>query len=129
MQSKTRSQKPSLELGLDKVTCRRRLSRISEVVKNVELRLASCLNVEPSVSRLLETLEVESHLEKEATPSKLSEETSSETHIFREEIPIDIDREVREDTPVTMAQEHGMDPPLIPPMPPIDPLVQILAFV
>ena len=94
MQGKTRSQKPSLILGLDKVTRRRRLSKISEVVKNIEARLESCLNVEPSVSPLSETLEVGAQLEKEATPSKLSGETSSETYTFREEIPIEINREV-----------------------------------
>ena len=95
MQGKTRSQKPSLILGLDKVTRRRRLSRISEVVEEVEVRLESCLNVEPSVSPLLETLEVEAQLEKEATPSKLSGETSSETNTLREGIPIEIDRDSR----------------------------------
>ena len=103
MQGKTQSQKPSLELGLDKVTRKRRLSRISEVVEEVEVRLESFLNVELNVSPLLETLKVEAQLEKEATHSKSSGETSSETNTFREKTPIEIDREVREDTPVTMA--------------------------
>ena len=124
MQGKTRSQKPRLILRLDKVTRRRRLSRISEVVEEVDVRLESCLNVEPSISPLLETLEVEAQLEKEATPSKLNGETSSETHTFREQILTGIDREVEEDTPLIMAEERGMDPPPIPPMPPIDPLVR-----
>ena len=57
MQGKTRSQKPNLILGLDKSTRRRRLFRISEVVKEVDVRLEVCLNVESSVSPLLETLE------------------------------------------------------------------------
>ena len=53
----------------------------------------------------------------------MSGETSSETRIFREEILIDIDREVGEDTPDTMDQDRGVDPPSIPPMPPIDALI------
>ena len=121
MQGKTRSQKPNLILGLNKVTRRRKLSRISEVVE-VDVRLESCLNVEPNINPLLETLEVEVQLEKEATPSKLSGDTSSETHTFREEILVGIDREIEEDTPVTMAKERRMDPLPIPPMPRIDPL-------
>ena len=77
MQGKTPSQKPNLILGLDNVTRRRRLSRINKVVKEVDVRLESCLNVEPNVSPLLKTLEVEAQLEKEATPFKLSGEISS----------------------------------------------------
>ena len=64
MQGKTRSQKPSLIIGLEKSTRKRRLSRISEVVEEVNVRLESCLNVKSSVSPLLETLELESQLEK-----------------------------------------------------------------
>ena len=75
MQDKTRSQKPSLELGLDKITCRSRLARINEIVEDIEVRLKSCLNVETSVSPLLGTLGVEAQHEKEAIPSKLSGET------------------------------------------------------
>ena len=75
MQDKTRSQKPSLELGLDKITRRSRLARINEIVEDIEVRLKSCLNVETSVSPLLGTLGVEAQLEKEAIPSKLSGET------------------------------------------------------
>ena len=75
MQDKTRSQKPSLELGLGKITRRRILSRINKITVEVDIRLESCLNVEPSVIPLLETLEVEAQLEKEATPYKLSGET------------------------------------------------------
>ena len=52
MQGKTRSQKPSLILGLNKSTHRRRLSRISEVVEEVDVRLESYLTVESSVSPL-----------------------------------------------------------------------------
>ena len=58
MQGKTRSQQPSLIFELDKVIRRRRLSRINEVVKKNDVRLESCLNVEPRVGSLLETLEV-----------------------------------------------------------------------
>jgi hypothetical protein len=113
-----------LILGLDKVTRRRRLSRIGEVVEGVDVRLESCLNVEPSFNHLLETLKVEVLLEKEVTLSKLSGETSSETYTLRKEIPIDIDREVREDIPVTMDQDRRVDPPPMSPMSPIDPLVR-----
>ena len=112
-----------MELELDKVTRRRRLSRISKDVKHVEVRIESCLNVEPSVSPLLGTLEVEAQLEKKATPSKLSGETSSETYTLRKGIPIEIDRDRRVDTPLTMDQGGGGNPP-IPPIPPIDPLVR-----
>ena len=105
MQGKTRSQKPSLELGIDKITCRRILTRISKVLEDAEVRLESCLNVEPSVSPLLGTLTVDTQPKKEATLSKLRGETTSEIDTFREEIPIEIDREVRGDTPVTMAHD------------------------
>ena len=93
-------------------------------MEEVDVRLESCLNVESSVSPLLETLELEAQLEKEATPSKLSGETSSDTYTFGKEIPVGIDKEVRKYTSVTMDQERGPDPPPIPPMPPIDPLVR-----
>ena len=49
MQRKIRSQKSNLILGSDKSTRRRRLFRISEVVKEVDVRLESCLNVESIV--------------------------------------------------------------------------------
>ena len=58
---------------------------------------------------------------KEATSSKLGGETSSETDTFRKGTPIGIDRDTRVDTPVTMDQGGGGDPP-IPPVPPIDPI-------
>ena len=124
MQGETRSQKPRLILGLEKSTRRRRLSRISEVVEKIDVILENCLNVEPIISPLLDTLEAEAQLEKEAAPSKLSGEISSETYTFREEVPIYIGREVGEDIPVTMAEERGMNLPPIPPMSPIDPLVR-----
>ena len=119
MQGKTRSQKPSLTLGINKVTRRKSLLRINEVVEEVEVRLESCLNVEPNVSPLLYTLEVEAKLKKEAIRFKLNGKISSETYTFREEILVKIEREIREDTPITMAKELGMDPPPIPPMPPL----------
>lgn len=59
MQGKTRAHKPNLELILDTVTCRQKLVKINEVVKNVEVRLESCLNVKPIVSPLLRILEVD----------------------------------------------------------------------
>lgn len=124
MQGKARYQKPSLILELDKVTRRRRLSKINEVVKKINIRLESCWNVEPSVSPLLEILEVEPQLVKEATSSKLSDETLSETYTFGEEILIGTDRKVGEDTPVILAEKRGMDLPPIHAMPPIDPFVR-----
>ena len=52
-----------MKLELGKSTHRKRLSKISEVVEEVDVRLESCLNVEPNVSSLSETLEVEAQLE------------------------------------------------------------------
>ena len=77
------------------------------------------MNVELSVSSLLETLEVEAQLEKKTIPSMLSGEISSETYSFTKEILIDIDKEVGEDTPVNMDQDRGMDSL------PIGPLVRL----
>jgi hypothetical protein len=57
MQGKTRAHKPKLELGLDTVTRRKKLVKTTEVVEHVEVRLENCLNVEPIVNPLLETLE------------------------------------------------------------------------
>ena len=111
IKGKTQSQKPSLIVGLEKSTRRRRLSRISEDVEEVDVRLESCLNVESSINPLLKTLGLEAQFGKDATSSKLSGETSSGTYTFGKEIP------------VTMDQERGPDPPPILPMPPIDPLV------
>jgi hypothetical protein len=56
----------------------------------VEVRLENCLNVEPIVSSLLVTLEVEAHLEEEAISFKLNHVTPLGTETVREEI----DREV-----------------------------------
>ena len=75
MQGKTRSHKPELELGLEKITCRKRLVKISEVVEKVEVRIKSCLNVGFIASLFLESLEVDIQLEEEATPSQLSGKT------------------------------------------------------
>ena len=135
MQGKTRSHKPKLELGLDIVTSRKKLVNTSKVVKDVDVTLERCLNVEPIVSPLLGTLEVDAQLEKEANPSKLSEtvffreETVSfreKIVSFREEVPVEFDKERGVDTPVTMAQGGGGIPPIppAPPINPIDPLVR-----
>jgi hypothetical protein len=59
MQGKTRSQKPSLVLGLEKSTRKRRSSRISEVVGEINVRLESCLNIQPIFSLLVEPLGVD----------------------------------------------------------------------
>ena len=75
-------------LGVEKFTRKMRSSRIREVVEKINVRVESCLNNEPSVRLLLETLE-------------------SETYTFKERISIGIDRNVRKDTPITM------DPPPI----------------
>ena len=122
MQGKTRAHKPNLKLGLDKVTRRKKLGKISEIVEDVEVRLESCLNVEPSVSSLLGTLEEDTQIEKETTPSKLSGETSSMIDTVMKEIPIEIDRGIGIDTRITMAQDGEGGVP--PPMPPIGPLVR-----
>ena len=122
MQGKTRSLKPSLVLGLDKVTRRKRLSMINEVVEEVDVKLESWMNVKPSVSLLLGELGLKAQLEKEEIPSKLSGETSLEIYTSREEIPIDLDRQVGEGSPVTMDPGHGGGAP--PPIPLIVPLVR-----
>ena len=120
MQNKTRAQKPKLELGIDTFTRMMKLVKINEVVNDVEVGVENCLNVEPIFSPLLDTLDVEAQLEEGSTPSKSSEDTPLGTETLREEIPIEIDRDVGVDTPITMAQEGGgMDPPPIPPVPPI----------
>src|SRR6202048_2343848 len=125
MQGKTRSQKPSLVLGLEKSTRKRRTSIISEVVGEAHVRLESCLNIEPSVSLLVETLGVDTQLEKEVTPSKLGRETSSEAHKLTKENFIGLGEGLENTLPDTMAEERGMDPPPIPPIPPIPPVPPI----
>ena len=125
MQGKTRAQKPKLELEIETFTRKKKLVKINEVVKDVKVELVNCINVEPIVSPLLETLDVEARLEEEATPSKLSEDTPLGIETLKEEVPVEIDRKVGEDTPIFMAQEGGgMDLPPIPPVPPIDQLVR-----
>ena len=84
MQGKTRSQKQSLAVGLDKVTRRKELAKVSKVIEEIDVRIKIWVNVEPSVSPLLG--------EKESIPFQLSGETSSKTNTFRQEIPINIDR-------------------------------------
>ena len=79
-----------MALGLNKVARRKRLTRDSEVVEEVGVRLEVWVNVEPSVSPLLGELRVKVQFEKESVPFKLSGETSSETNTFRGEILIDI---------------------------------------
>ena len=98
MQGKTRAQKPKLELEIDTFTRMKKLVKINEVVKDVEVELDNCINVEPIVSPSLETLDVEARLEEEATPSKLSEDTPLGIETLREEVPVEIDRKVGEDT-------------------------------
>ena len=122
MQGKTRSHKPALELGLGKITRRKMLANISEVVKEGEVRIESCSNVETTVSPLLRNLEVETQLEEEATPSKLIGETLLEIEVGRGGTPIEIDSEVGVDTLVTMAQDGERGGP--PSIPPIDLLVR-----
>ena len=111
MQGKTRSQKPSLIIGLEKSTRKRRSSRISEELKEVDIIVESCLNVEPSISALLDTLESEAQLEKEATLSKLSGETSSENYTLREKFLIEVDRGWLGNTQIIMDPDRMMDPP------------------
>ena len=111
MQGKTRSQKPSLIIELEKSTRKRRSSRISEELKEVDIIVESCLNVEPSISALLDTLESEAQLEKEATLSKLSGETSSENYTFREKFLIEVDRGWLGNTQIIMDPDRMMDPP------------------
>ena len=79
MQGRTRSQKPTLIVGLEKSTRKRRTSKISDKLEQNDIRIESCLNIEPSISLLVEPLGKDTQFEEEVTPSKLSGETSSET--------------------------------------------------
>ena len=54
----------------------------------------------------------------------MSGEISSENYTPREEFLIGVDRGLLDSSPITMDGDRGMDPPLIPPIPPIDPLVR-----
>jgi hypothetical protein len=53
MQGKTQSYKLKLALGLDIVTHRKKLVKTSKVMEDMNVRLKSCLNVEPLLSLLL----------------------------------------------------------------------------
>ena len=109
---------------LETSTRKRRSSRISEKIGEDDVRIESCLNVEPSTRSFLDTLESEAQLEKEATPSKLSGETSLENYTLRKKIPVEVDRRLLDSALVTIDPDRWMDPPPIPPIPPIDPLVR-----
>ena len=54
---------------------KRRFSRVSKVVEEVNVSIESCLNVEPIVNPLLEKLEVHTLIEEEDLPSNLGGET------------------------------------------------------
>ena len=71
MQGKTRAHKPKLELGTGKVTRRKKLTPITEVVEEIEVRIESCWNVEPTASSLLEYLEVDTQIERESNPCQV----------------------------------------------------------
>lgn len=51
-----------MEFGLENSTRKKILSRIGEVVEEVEIILESCMNVEPNVSPVIEDLEVKTHV-------------------------------------------------------------------
>ena len=103
MQGETRSHKLDLKSRLKKITCRKGLVKISEVVEKVEVRTESCFNVETTASPLLGNLEVETQLEEEATSSKLISQTLLETKVGRGDTFIGIDSRIRVDKSVTMA--------------------------
>ena len=63
MQGKTRSQKPKLELGLERSVNRKRLFRVIKVVEEMDVSIESCLNVEPVVNPSLEELGVHTQIE------------------------------------------------------------------
>ena len=77
MRGKTRFQKPRLIIGPEKTTRKRRSSRISDRLEQDDVKIKSCLNVEPRTRSFLDTLELGAQLEEEIIPSKLSGETSS----------------------------------------------------
>ena len=109
---------------IEKSTRKRRSSRISDRLEQDDVRIESCLNVEPKTRSILDTVELGAQLEHEIIPSKLSGEISSENYTPREEFLIGVDRGLLDSSPITMDGDRGLDPPLIPPIPPIDPLVR-----
>jgi hypothetical protein len=113
-----------LIVGLEKSTRKRRSSRSSNKIEQDDVRIDNCLNVEPRTISFLDTLELGAQLEEEIAPSKLSGETSSEKYTPREEFPVGVDSGLLESSPITMDGGREMDPPPIPSIPPIDPLVR-----
>lgn len=110
---------------MEKNINRRRLSRVSKVVEEVDVSIESCLNVELVINPLMEELEVHNQIEEEDIPSKLIGEIFEGTNIVREEVFVSTSELNREGFPITMEPpEGGGIPPPIPPFPPIDPLVR-----
>lgn len=54
----------------------------------------------------------------------MSGETSSKNYTHREEFPIGVDSRLLDSSLITMDEDREMDPPPIPLIPPIDPLVR-----
>ena len=63
---------------------KRRLSRVSKVVEEVDVSIESYLNVEHVVNPLLKKLEVHTQIEEEDLSSNLSGKIFEETNIVRE---------------------------------------------
>ena len=132
MQCKTRSQKPKLELELEININRRKFSRVSRVVDEVNVSIKSCLNVKPIINPLLEKLEVHTQIEEEDLLSNLSGEIFEGTNRVREELIVRTSEVRREGPLVTMNLRGGgkIPPPIlpilhIPHFPSIDPLVRL----
>ena len=104
------------------------MSRLSEVVEEVDVSIESCLNVEPMINPLVEELEVHTQIEEEDLPSNLSGEIFERTNIVREFFFVSTSEVSKEGSPVTMDPPGGGGIlPSIPPIPffpPIDPLVR-----
>ena len=117
MHGRTRSHKPELKLGLERLTQRKRLPRDHERREELGGRVDSCVKVGSTNSSLIEALEGE------AGPFKLSSKILSETEVGEGKTHIESDSEERVDTPiVTMVQDGKRGVP--PHVPPIDMLVR-----
>ena len=114
MQCKTRSQKPKLELGLKISVNRRKFSRVSKVVDEVNVSIESCLNVERIINPLLEELEVHTQIDEEDLLSNLSGEIFEGTNRVREELIVRTS-EVRREWPLVIMNlpgGGGIPPPI-----------------
>lgn len=72
-------QEPTLPLGLERATRRKKLQKIIEIIDEVEDRGEGCRDVGGAHDLLPEKLEVEAQRDKDATPCQLKSEKLPET--------------------------------------------------